>query len=568
MTTIYHIFTSQPLFALFLTIALGYFVGKFRIKQFKLGGIAGSLLVGVAIGQLGIKIPSGIDTIFFALFIYAVGYQGGPQFFNALNKQTLVELISATITCILGLICVIVAAKIYHLDRGTAAGLAAGGLTQSAIIGTAGDAIKKLGVSAEMKQVLQSNVAVGYAVCYIFGSFGPILLLATLFPGMMKWNLRLEAKKLAQRNKDGGVTLEAGQFNAIREIDTRVFAIDGQSKLIDVLVKNAFAKDAGIVIEAIIRNGQMILIDESTKIVCDDVLAITATINQFVEKGHLIGEEIVTPKSMKLIEEIKKVIITNKNLNRKPLKEITKELNTQFKHGIFITKISHMGEKIAPRDDFQLRLGDEVDLVGKPSDIAPAAKFLGYTLSQEKLTDFIFFGLGMCLGILIGMISFHIFGVAVTLGSGVGCLFSGLVFGWLKSTHPRYGSLPMGASNFLRDFGLAVFVAAIGITAGPQAIETMKKYGLELFFLGVGVTLIPQIIAFYVSYYLLKIKNPITLLATIAGGRSANPGFAALLEKAGNSTPVVPFTATYAIANILLTLWGPLIIGIIATNPS
>jgi AspT/YidE/YbjL antiporter-like protein len=164
------------------------------------------------------------------------------------------------------------------------------------------------------------------------------------------------------------------------------------------------------------------------------------------------------------------------------------------------------------------------------------------------------------------MLTINIFGVSISIGSGGGCLLSGLVFGWLRSRHPQIGALPSGASNFLRDFGLAVFVATVGITAGPQALVAIKQYGMELFLLGVGVTIIPQIITFFISYYLLKIKNPIEILATIAGGRSANPAFAALLEKAGNSTPVVSFTATYAIANIWLTLWGPIIVALVVKN--
>jgi len=104
--------------------------------------------------------------------------------------------------------------------------------------------------------------------------------------------------------------------------------------------------------------------------------------------------------------------------------------------------------------------------------------------------------------------------------------------------------------------------------AGPQAIVMIKEYGFTLLLLGVGVTLIPQIITFYISYYLLRIKNPIEILGAMVGGRSANPGFAALLEKAGNATPVVSFTVTYAVANVFLTLWGPVIIGIITKNPT
>ena len=169
------LFDAAPLLALFITVALGYFVGKFKVGRFVLGGIAGTLLVGVAIGQLDIKLDNSIKSIFFALFIYAVGYQGGPQFFQALNRRTLNELASAFVMCFVGLLCVLAAAWIFDLDRGTAAGLAAGGLTQSAILGTAGDAISRLDVSAEQIKTMQTNVAVGYAICYIFGSIGPIM---------------------------------------------------------------------------------------------------------------------------------------------------------------------------------------------------------------------------------------------------------------------------------------------------------------------------------------------------------------------------------------------------------
>jgi putative transport protein len=187
------------LLALFVTIALGYFVGKIKIGRFLLGGIAGTLLVGVVIGQLGVNIDNGIKGIFFALFIYAVGFQGGPQFFHALNRRSLNQLGSAFVMCFTGLLCVLGAAWLFGLDRGMAAGLAAGGLTQSAIIGTAGDAIGKLGLSPELIKTMQTNVAVGYAVCYIFGSLGPIIMVSWFLPIIMRWNIRAEAIELASR---------------------------------------------------------------------------------------------------------------------------------------------------------------------------------------------------------------------------------------------------------------------------------------------------------------------------------------------------------------------------------
>lgn len=558
---------NTPLLALFLTIVSGYFIGKFRIKTFTLGGIAGSLIMGVVIGQLDISMPKSIGTLFFALFIYAVGYQGGPQFFRSLNRKMLVQLISATITCFLGLFCVLISAWIFHLDRGTAAGLGAGGLTQSAMIGTASDAIAKLAnVTAEQIKLMQSNIAVGYAVCYIFGSFGPILMLSAIFPGIMGWNIRNEAKELAKTLEANQEILDPGQYKAIPKFDTRVYLLSSGSKAIGKTAGYIFENNNQLAVELLFRNQILKNVTPDTVLEENDIVAITAKVEDFIKHQDFFRKEVSAPETMQLTEETRTVILTNKNIDGKTIQECYNLSKPAEHYGLFVDGVSRLGEKLQLEGEMPLRCGDEIHLRGRSSDLDRVAKKLGRTILDIKLTDFVFFGIGMVLGILIGMISVPIHDVSISIGSGGGCLFSGLIFGYLRSRHSQFGELPTGASNFLRDFGLAVFVSTIGITAGPQAIITIKQYGFELFLLGVGVTLIPQILAFYISFYLLKIKNPIVLLSTIAGGRSANPGFAAILEKAGNSTPVVSFTATYAIANIWLTLWGPIIVALVAKN--
>jgi len=565
-----HLFLiSSPLLILFITIALGYFVGKFRIKTFVLGGIAGSLIMGVLIGQIGIQMPASIGTIFFALFIYAVGYQGGPQFFRSLNRETGIQLVSATVTCILGLLCVLIAASLFHLDRGTAAGLAAGGLTQSAMIGTASDAIAKLGLAPNVVQAMQANVAVGYAVCYIFGSFGPILMLTAIIPALMKWNIRKEAKQLAKTMAGGQtVELEAGQFHAIQDIDTRVYQIVANSPVIGQTAAEIFDSPERMAIEALIRDSHSIDVSPDTVLQADDIIAVTTRSDNFAKKHPLLENEVSKPEILQLDEEERNIILTRKTFDGKTIAQCYAETADKDHYGLFVNTVSRLGEEIKPDMNLILRRGDEIKMVGRPIDLDRVSRKLGHVVSSAKVTDFITFGTGMAVGVLIGMVTVHIFGVSVSMGTGGGCLLSGLVFGWLRSRHSRFGNIPDGASNFLRDFGLAVFVAIVGITAGPQAVQTIKQHGMELFLLGIGVTIIPQIITFFISYYLLRIKNPIELLATIAGGRSANPGLAALLEKSGNSTPVVAFTATYAIANIWLTLWGPIIVALVTTNVS
>lgn len=568
MDTIRHLVTAQPLLALFLTIALGYLVGKIRIGGFVLGGIAGTLLVGVLIGQFGVEIDGGIKGVFFALFIYAVGFQGGPQFFHALNRRSLNQLVSAFVMCLTGLLCVLGAAWLFGLDRGMAAGLAAGGLTQSAIIGTAGDAIGKLGLSPELIKTMQTNVAVGYAVCYIFGSLGPIIMVSWFLPLIMKWDIRTEAVKLANVLSGGHAELEPGEFNAASQIATRIYEVGTDSKAAGLTAIEIDRQLPDASVEAVYREGKTLDLGEAVVVAASDRVAITGIISQQAAAAALFGREVTPPNGLLLVQESREIVLTNRALSGRAISEIHDQVNVETRHGVFLTAVRRMGLDLPVLDKLQLRPGDELHFTGSPADLNRVEPKIGYRITAAAVTDFVFFGVGMLVGLLIGMIEFRIWGIPISVGSGGGCLLSGLLLGWLRSVHPNFAALPVGASNFLRDFGLAVFVGIVGITAGPQALVAIKQYGLTLFFLGVGVTLIPQIVTFFFSYYVLRIQNPIEALACVAGGRSANPAFAALLTKAGNATPVVSFTVTYAVANVFLTLWGPLIVGIIARNAS
>ena len=566
MELLHRLFTAEPLLALFLTVSLGYLVGRFKVGSFTLGGIAGTLLVGVVIGQLGVAIDPGIKAIFFALFIYAVGFQGGPQFFHALNRRSLNQLASSFVMCATGLLCVLLAAWAFGLDRGMAAGLAAGGLTQSAIIGTAGDAISRLGLSPELVKTMQTNVAVGYAVCYIFGSLGPILMVTWFLPMVMKWDIRAEAVKLAASLSGGKQELDPGQFDAIRAVDTRVYAIAAGSSAVG---KTALALDVEMSdasVEAVVRDGKSVEIVDATPINAGDLVAITGTPAVLENLAIKFGREVDAPAGLRLVQENRELVLTNKALNGRTVGDIHDSANAATRHGVFLRLVKRMGTELPLLNKLELHTGDELHLVGSPRDLDRVQGKLGYKISASAATDFVFFGIGMLVGMLVGMVQFRLAGIPISIGSGGGCLLSGLFFGWLRSVHPSFAALPVGASTFLRDFGLAVFVGIVGISAGPQALVAIQKSGLTLLLLGVCVTLIPQVVTFFFSYFVLRIRNPIEALACVAGGRSANPAFAALLAKAGNATPVVAFTVTYAVANVFLTLWGPVIVGIVKTN--
>lgn len=212
MAWIYSILNSSPEIALFLSLALGYWIGGFHFGKFQLGGVAGSLLVAVVISQVGVSIDNGVKAVLFALFIYAVGFESGPQFFRSLGRQTIREIVMATVLAVSALLTVVVLARAFGLDKGLAAGIAAGGLTQSAIIGTASAAIGQLGLAADETQRLQANVAVGYAVTYIFGSFGAIIVCVNILPWFTGRSIRDDAIKAEAELLAGARVYGAGEL--------------------------------------------------------------------------------------------------------------------------------------------------------------------------------------------------------------------------------------------------------------------------------------------------------------------------------------------------------------------
>ncbi|MBO9412343.1 MULTISPECIES: aspartate-alanine antiporter [unclassified Ruegeria] len=554
-----------PIMALFLCLGLGYGIGKFRVGKFELGGIAGTLLVAVFVGQIGgITLSTDVQNVFFSLFIFMVGYNGGPQFFAALNRSALTKLLAAFMMTAWGLFFVIVVARMAGLDKGLAAGLAAGGLTQSAIIGTAGNAIDLLGLAADEAEKLKTNIAVGYSVTYIFGSIGPILAVSVI-PIILRCDLRQEAIKLASKLSGGGRKLEEGEFLPMNRFEARAYRVTADAQLAGQSVKAIEERYGGdLIVEKLMQNGISVEPEPETVVGAGDVIVVSglvASLTSFEDTAS--GEIGEYPPELVVVEERRNVIITNRKLTGKTLAELRAALTADQRRGVHISKITRMGHDVPVLHNTELHAGDEISIVGHKDDLNRVAKLAGYVPPSASATNFIALGVGVAIGYLIGEISFVIAGTKVALGSGLGCLVTGLIIGYLRIRRPKIGGINHGAANFLQSFGLAVFVGVVGLNAGKPALEAIQQYGITLLLLGVVVTLMPMIVQFTINYFILGIKNPVEACAVVTGSRSGNPGFATLLEKTGNATPTPAFTMTYAVANIFLTLWGPLVVAFV-----
>ncbi|WP_334323703.1 aspartate-alanine antiporter [Gilliamella apicola] len=551
----------SPEILLFLSLSLGYLIGGIRIGKFQLGGVAGSLLVAVALSVFGVTVDAGVKAVLFALFIYAVGFESGPQFFRSLGVKTLREIFLALFIAVAGLITVVVLAKVFHLDKGLAAGLAAGGLTQSAIMGTASDALTQLGVSPEELSRLQGNVTIGYAVTYIFGSLGAIIICVNILPKIMGRDIGDDAIKAQTEQLHGSLLLGANQNFALSDISGRLYRVTNK---INQSVSDIEKTVNGISIERIKRGNKILEASPDTLIKAKDIILVVGHRDAMIQANDLLGSEVDSASGMDVVMNTQDVEMRNSRYVGQSLSQVlSSDEVMQLKHGIYLVAIHRDGQTLPLNNDFHFKLGDVITIYGTDTDLRRVIDKIGAPITKSEKTDWIFHGLGLVVGLIIGLIVIRVSDIPITLGAGGGALLSGLLFGWFRSLHQTIGNIPTGAVQLLKDFGLAGFVAVVGLSSGLQAINTIREQGLSLFLIGVVVTVLPMLLAIYFGKYILGYKNAAVFAGALAGARSANPAFGEVLNKAGNSTPTNSFAITYALANVFLTLLGPLVVAFV-----
>lgn len=558
LAALHSIFQTLPALGLFLSVGLGYFAGKFKVGTFQLGGIAGSLLVAVIISQIGVPIDASIGSVLFALFIYTVGFQSGPQLFASLGRKTLKELSLAIFLAVSSLVTALALAKYFTLDKGLAAGIAAGALTQSAMIGTAGAALAKLGLSPEALQVQQSQVAIGYAVTYIFGSLGAIIMCTTILPLITRRSIRSDAQAALVNSTHSPLVGTIGQ-SALPEIVGRVYVAKDNTKVSDLEREEAR-------VETIVRNGHSVLTAQTTELKQGDKVLLLGPRYSVEKAALLLGPEDVHAEKadgkMNIPLKTAKFIPNAKEHKGKSWETIVKALSGEDIASVWLLDVQRNGVALSPKDANTIQANDIAVLYGSTGDIKRIGEALGKAAPGNEATNFVYHGIGITLGLLLGMIVLHPFGIPLTLGSGGGAMLSGLVFGWFQGKHPATGGISKGAASFLVQYGLAGFVAVVGLRSGGQALSTIEHQGMLIFVLGCIITTVPLFLTLLFGWFVLKYRNIALFAGALSGARSANPAFGQVLEAAGNNVPGVPFAITYAVANVLLTLLGPLIVAL------
>jgi putative transport protein len=547
---------AYPEIALFLTLGLGFWIGKFRVGSFSLGVVTSTLLAGVLVGQLGISISADVKSTFFLMFLFAVGYGVGPQFFRGLKGDGLQQVLFAVLMCLAVLVSAVVAGKLLGYDAGGTAGLLAGASTISAVLGVASDSINQLGVTAEQKQAMLNGMPVAYAVTYLFGTAGSAWILASLGPKILRVNIVEECRKY-EAEMGGALADSQDRLSGSMKFVLRAYRINNAAWAGKTVAnfESSFGQ-ARVFVQRIRQGGHIIEATPATVIEADAVLAVAGRRDVVLPRAAEIGAEVEDGEVLDVELAILDVVVTSKKVASQTLGELVGTVfSGDVSRGVFARKITRTGVELPITLNLQLNRGDVMTLVGAKRDVERLAPVIGYADRATEQTDMVVMGAGIVIGALIGSLTFTLGGVPLSLSTSGGALIAGLVCGWLRSVNRTFGRIPAPALWVFNNIGLNTFIAAVGISAGPGFVAGLKAQGLELFLAGIVVTTVPLVFGLLIGKYLFRMKAPI-VLGACAGARTTTAALGAIEAEAKSRVPALGYTVTYAVGNTLLTVWG------------
>src|SRR4051812_34850204 len=481
-----NIIGTQPILAIFLAIGVGYLVGQINLGGFSLG-VGAVLFVGLAIGAFAPKssITGPIGLTGLVMFLYGIGILYGRQFFEGMSGAAGIKYnLLALVACAAGLVVALLLGQAYGIKIGHTLGIYAGSMTCTATLQAALDVIGN------------KDPSIGYSIAYPFGVIGPILCIY-----FMTRQVRPAFPPKAQKFHMGEVTLKGAY--AGRTLDELAKDLPP-----DVQVTMVRKEDHNVVplADTLLASGDAVLLVAER---ADDLAEASKRLGK-LEPGRLARDR-------SALDYIR-VFVGKANLVGVPLGRLP--LPAGFP--AHVLHVRRYDADIVPSPDLTLEFGDRVGVLVPPDRKEEIRRYFGDTVKAAAEFSYVSLGLGMVLGVLLGLIPIPIPGVGtVTLGIGGGPLIVALIAGKLRRTGPLLWVMPLPANIVLRNYGLAMFLAAVGINAGQPFVRTVSETGLTMLFIGAAVLLTTVIIVLLVGYYLLKI--PFDDLVGVASGATGNP---------------------------------------------
>ena len=552
------VFRQNPVIPIFLTLGLGFWLGGFRYKTFSLGPVTATLIVGVIIGQMGIPISDTVKSLAFMLFLFAIGYSVGPQFFRSFKGDGVKQICFALVECVVVIGVTVGICKLMGYDKGIAVGVFAGAQTVSAVIGVGSDTIRALDLPDTDKARMLDIIPACYAVCYVFGTVGSAWIIANFGPmllgGLKK--VKEETRRLEEEMDSGDFTPDPGQIVANRPVSFRAYRVEAdffnKPRTVREIERHLKSRDLRHFVERLRINGEIMDPDPDIRVRKGDIVVLSGRRESIVQDAAWIGTEVSDHELLTFGTENLPVVVSKAGADGITLGELR---NKPYMHGVTIHKVLRNDIPLTLRRRLRLEKGDVVTLVGLPEDVDAAVPEIGFSDRPTPETDMVFVGLGIAIGCLIGAIVIKFGSIPVSLSTSGGAILSGLVLGWLRSKRPSFGHIPRSVVWFMDNAGLNLFIAVVGLSAGPSFISGLKEVGPQLFLVGVACTTIPLVICIYIANKLFKFPAAVSL-GCVAGSRNAVAALGAIQDSLDSTLPVMGYTVTYAVGSVTLILAG------------
>lgn len=516
---------SSEYFILFLIISIGILLGKVKIFGLTLDSSA-VIFVALFFGHYGFNVPDIFQQIGLIFFIYSIGIQAGPGFFESFQKKGFQLILIAAIVVVSGAIIAFVAAYSFNIDFKLAVGLFTGALTSTP------------GLAAAIESSDSPMASIGYGIAYPFGVIG-VILFVRLAPKLLK----LDIKK-AEKDYELDVAED------YPEIISKNFIVENDNIVNKTIGEIEIRSMTEASISRIVHEGEAIAPDADSVLHKGDLVKVVGTAQALKKAGLLIGRETSEeiPRSGQF--DVQWILVTNKKVVRKSLGE----LNLFNNYTATVTRIRRSGIDIIPNSGSQIRFGDKLMVASSKGNMPAVIKLFGNNVKLLNEADFLPISAGIVIGVLLGIVDIPIPGGGIfNLGLSGGVLISGLILSRVGKTGPIIWNVSGPANQLLRQIGLLFFLAAVGTQAGGTLVETVKANGLILVAAGVILTILPMLISALVGIYVYKM-NILSVFGTIVGGMTSTPGLSAVDSLTDSNAHSIAYATVYPFALVIMII--------------
>lgn len=520
-----------------VTISLGLVLGSVKFLGMRLG-VGGVMFSGLILGQLGFTIDHEmmefVREFGLVLFVYALGLQVGPGFFASLRRQGMAFNAIAAAIVLGGTAVALVIAYLAQIDLPAAVGMLCGAVTNTPSLGSAQQAVKQLpqgGVDAA--QV----IGLGYAVAYPFGIVGIIATMA-LLRRLFNIDPQKEAAEFERRQVSATPLKQ-------RNIEVQNPNLVGKS-----LDELAELVGQGVVVSRFSRGEQQHLATDEVALQLGDVLHAVGTQRNLESFRVIVGKEsaVKIPQQSGVITA-RRIIVTQKDAAEKKLSELALRLH----FNVVLTRVIRSGLEFAPTSDMRVHIGDRLMLVGRDKDLDRAAAKLGDSIKALDTPHIVPIFVGITLGLIVGSIPFHVpyIPAPIKLGLAGGPLIVAIVMGRIGKIGPLLSYMPNPAKDLLREVGIALFLACVGLKSGERFAEVLL-HGDGLYWMGLAalITFVPL---FSVAVYARAVKkiNYVSLCGVLAGSTTDPPALSYATQLSGNDAPSIAYATVYPLTMLL-----------------